>query len=233
VSRDNQEPKVLYTQKVMHKQHMNGVSNAFWPSNVRRGVHTNKVAQLRRIIIMLGIELMNTWKLWHIYCQYLASTYMSLHRLVQMICIGAILGMAMILAVFYDWGAMLKHWFAFLLCIILCIFATLIIVYVWLGNRRTRKHESLMLNLSHASLAGIPVAQMAQASSLVVSSNGASIPQTHLPTLLPFPETPMPMPATPLIRVLETIDLSSTNVKHFLDIRPHSSMNILKDGETN
>jgi hypothetical protein len=31
--------------------------------------------------------------------------------------------------------------------------------------------------------------------------------------------TPMPVPPTPLIRVLETIDLSSTNVEHFLDIK--------------
>ncbi|HLG64005.1 MAG TPA: hypothetical protein VKY19_18830 [Ktedonosporobacter sp.] len=31
-----------------------------------------------------------------------------------------------------------------------------------------------------------------------------------------FPDTPMP--ATPLIRVLETIDLSSTNVEHFLEL---------------
>jgi hypothetical protein len=35
------------------------------------------------------------------------------------------------------------------------------------------------------------------------------------PGSLNFPETPVP--ATPLIRVLETIDLSSSNVKHFID----------------
>ncbi len=40
--------------------------------------------------------------------------------------------------------------------------------------------------------------------------------QPVIPTL-PFPDTPMP--ATPLIRVLETIDLSSTNVEHFLTIK--------------
>ncbi len=32
---------------------------------------------------------------------------------------------------------------------------------------------------------------------------------------IPFPTTPMP--ATPVIRVLDTIDLSSTNIEHFLD----------------
>jgi hypothetical protein len=35
------------------------------------------------------------------------------------------------------------------------------------------------------------------------------------PSLLQFPETPMP--TTPLVRVLETIDLSSSEVEHFLD----------------
>jgi hypothetical protein len=216
----------------MHQQHMNGVSNAFWPSNMRRGVHTNKVAQQRRIMIMLGIECINTLKLWHIYWQYLVSTYMSLQRLIQLVCIGVILGMAGMLAVFYDWGAMLKHWFAFLLCLLLCAFATLIIVYAWIGNKRTRKPQPLALKLSHASLAGIPAVQMKPAPSpLPTGNHGLNLPHTQAPTLLPFPETPMPMSATPLIRVLETIDLSSTNVKHFLDIRPHSSMNILRDGE--
>ena len=104
VSRDKQEPEALHTQKVMYKQHMNGVSNAFWPSNVRRGVHTNKVAQQRRIIIMLAIECMNSLKLWHIYWQYLVSAYMFLQRLVQLLCIIVILGIAVLLAVFYDWG---------------------------------------------------------------------------------------------------------------------------------
>jgi hypothetical protein len=36
-----------------------------------------------------------------------------------------------------------------------------------------------------------------------------------------FPETPMP--ATPLIRVLETIDLSSTSVEHFLEEEKQTS----------
>lgn len=232
MSRENQEPKALHMQKVTQKQHMNGVSNAFWPSHVRRGVHTNKVAQQRRMIILLGIECINTLKLWHIYCQYLVATYMSLQRLVQIICIGAILGMAMMLAVFYDWGVTLKHWLAFLLCIILCVFTTLMLVYAWLGHRSTRKQQTLVLNIS-APLVGIPASAIEQASSSSPASHGPRIPRTHMPTLYSFPETPMPMPATPLIRVLETIDLSSTNVKHFLDIRPHSSMNISKEGETN
>ena len=233
MSREKQEPKVLHTQKVMQKQHMNGVSNAFWPSNVWRGVHTNRVAQQRRIIILLGIECINTLKLWHIYCQYLVATYMSLHRLVQIVCIGTIMGIAMILAVFYDWGAMLKHWLVFLLCIILCIFTTLIVMYVWLGHKSIRKQQALLLNISHSTLPNVPTVQMEQSSFSSPMSTGPSMPRTYAPTLYPFPDTPMPMPATPLIWVLETIDLSSTNVKHFLDIRPHSSMNILKDGETN
>lgn len=37
-----------------------------------------------------------------------------------------------------------------------------------------------------------------------------------LPTLLHFPETPMP--ATPSVRVLETIDLSTTDVEHFIPL---------------
>jgi hypothetical protein len=40
-------------------------------------------------------------------------------------------------------------------------------------------------------------------------------PRFRPPTLLQFPDTPMP--ATPLVRVLDTIDLSSSEVEHFLD----------------
>lgn len=42
------------------------------------------------------------------------------------------------------------------------------------------------------------------------------------PVLLEFPATPMP--ATPLIRVLETIDLSTTNIEHFIDPQPSATV---------
>ncbi len=229
MSRDNQER--LCKQEVLQEQQMCGVSNAFWPADVRCRVHTNKVAQLRRICIMMAIECINIWGLWKVYWQYLTSITMSLHRLVQIIFIGGILGMAVVMAAFYDWGVLLKHWFTFVLCVVLCIFVTLLILYAWLGNRRTRRDQPLVLNISHSSLAGIPVSQMEQTPPSSLAGSGPSVPKTQLPTLFPFPETPVPVPATPLIRVLETIDLSSTNVKHFLDIRPHSSMTITKDIE--
>jgi hypothetical protein len=227
VSRDNQER--LCESKALQRQQMCGVSNAFWPADARCSVHTNKVAQLRRICIMIAIECINIWGLWKVYWQYLTSITMSLHRLVQIIFIGGILGTAVVLAAFYDWGALLKHWFIFVLCVVSCVFVTLLVIYAWIDNRRTRKNQPLVLNISHSSLAGIPVSQMDQTPPSPLSDSGPSVPKTQLPTLLPFPDTPVPVSATPLIRVLETIDLSSTNVKHFLDIRPHSSMNITKD----
>lgn len=61
-----------------------------------------------------------------------------------------------------------------------------------------------------------------------------TIPQTTLPpqneeleqqiTQFEFPETPVP--ATPLIRVMETIDLSSSDVEHFIHTTSdHQSIN--------
>ncbi len=55
-----------------------------------------------------------------------------------------------------------------------------------------------------------------QAHEQPIQSSSTPQQQPAIPTL-PFPDTPMP--ATPLIRVLETIDLSSTNVEHFLTIK--------------
>ena len=81
MSRDNQER--LCKQEVLQEQQMCGVSNAFWPADVRCRVHTNKVAQLRRICIMMAIECINIWGLWKVYWQYLTSITMSLHRLIQ------------------------------------------------------------------------------------------------------------------------------------------------------
>jgi hypothetical protein len=46
-------------------------------------------------------------------------------------------------------------------------------------------------------------------------SNLLKVAESAQPALLLFPDTPMPV--TPLVRVLDTIDLSSSEVEHFLD----------------
>jgi len=58
------------------------------------------------------------------------------------------------------------------------------------------------------------------------TANASQPPRTELPQQPPmaldFPETPMP--ATPLIRVLETIDLSTSNVEHFITPPPSTQL---------
>jgi hypothetical protein len=51
----------------------------------------------------------------------------------------------------------------------------------------------------------------------------ASLPPVPVTRPL-FPATPMP--STPLVRVLETIDLSSTDIEHFLDINQPAAQNM-------
>jgi hypothetical protein len=64
--------------------------------------------------------------------------------------------------------------------------------------------------------------EMSHSAAPVPSFHSTHQAQSDLPAapLLEFPETPVP--ATPLIRVLETIDLSASNVEHFLGTPPAS-----------
>lgn len=221
VSRGLREPRMLRTHKGRYQLHP-GASKAIWPASMQRCVHTNQAAQQRRRVIMTGINWIDTLGLLHIHAMYVVARYMTLSRIVQSGIVFTVIGVAFVLTAIYDWVMLLHHWMTFVLFAALCVATTAVVDYIRTERKQQPQHApQRFMHVANSSFAGIPISQISQ--SLQATNIGQSIPQTQAPGFFSFPETPMPIPATPLIRVLETIDLSSTNVKHFLDIKPQAT----------
>lgn len=99
----------------------------------------------------------------------------------------------------------LYQWSALLILLALCILTCVVTIQLLLDDRSTR----------------------------TTSSGTSSSLRTEFPRQaampLDFPQTPMP--ATPLIRVLETIDLSTSNVEHFITPPPSTQLPAELQGE--
>ncbi|GCE18154.1 hypothetical protein KDK_19540 [Dictyobacter kobayashii] len=174
---------------------------------------------------MTGINWIDTLGLLRIQALYLVSRYLTFNRLVQGGFVFCCIVIAFVITAIYDWAMLLNHWFTFVLFASLCVLTTAIIDYIRTGHKQdTPQAARQFMPPTHSSLAGIPVSPPDSA-----LNSSAAIPQTQVPVLFSFPDTPMPVPATPLVRVLETIDLSSTNIKHFLEIKPQSTVSVSKD----
>ncbi|GCF07414.1 hypothetical protein KDI_09780 [Dictyobacter arantiisoli] len=229
-------------QQVLRKQVLSGASKAIWPTDMRCCVHTNLAAQQRRLFIMKSCRWIATLGVWRLYSRQLFARYLSLQRIIQVSFALLIIGTAFVLATLYDGGIVLHHWLTILLLVILAALMAVIIRHLWSDSKREQVERQHILQPGPTSFAGIPVSHLGQVARSIYISQTATravsatqeleqsfVPQTQIPATFPFPETPMPVPATPLIRVLETIDLSSTNIKHFLDTKPHASLTISRD----
>lgn len=174
---------------------MNRVSSAVWPRSLRKIVATGKAAQRRRDWIMQG-----RW--WVILADALAMR-MLLILTTLLVVISSLL------------VALLGLQFWYLLLFPLLLFASLIIVPQFLASRVPQEG-------SPPSLANF--AQEFKSSTGVLSlyaqelrsHPGVLAVKGHTGTLTrESPVTPVPADP-PLVRVLETYDLRSTAVKHFL-----------------
>ncbi|GER87328.1 hypothetical protein KDW_14900 [Dictyobacter vulcani] len=211
---------MLRTHKGRYQLHP-GASKAIWPVSMQRCVHTNQAAQQRRLVIMTGINWIDTLGLLRIHAMYVVSRYMTLSRIVQGGIVFTVIGVAFVLTAIYDWVMLLHHWITFVLFAALCVATTAVVDYIRTERKQQHKPSQPFMHVVNSSFAGIPISKISQ--SLQATNIGQRIPQTQASGFFSFPETPMPIPDTPLIRVLETIDLSSTNVKHFLDIKPQAT----------
>ncbi|GCE25966.1 hypothetical protein KDA_14500 [Dictyobacter alpinus] len=225
VSRGIREPRMLRAYKEPYQLHR-GASKAIWPTSVQHCVHTGQVAQQRRRVIMTGINWIDTLGLFRLQGVYILSKYITLSRMLQSGIVFTVIGVAFILTAIYDWAMLLNHWITFVLFAALCVVTTAVVDYIRTGRKPQHKASQPFMQAPNSSFAGIPISRLGQP--LRLMNTGSSIPQTQVPGLFHFPDTPMP--ATPLVRVLETIDLSSTNVKHFLDIKPHATITRDVDG---
>jgi hypothetical protein len=205
--------------------HSGGVSHAFWPLEVRRCLATGKHAQRRRLIILKEINwlrknrpqkndqkriLRGTFRIYLLYSALGISFLMT----------------GVLLALF-----MLRPWAVTMLLVLFWLATIALTVRLWyvcLQMTLVARHAS-----SYKAKRGTQPATKHIAAKREVRQHFPTIAKTRPITasLPPVPVTrplfPMtPMPSTPLVRVLETIDLSSTNVEHFLDINQPSEQNV-------
>lgn len=142
-------------------RHAARVSRALWPTNVRRAIATDRIAQTRRRLIVTG----RYWR-------------MNVARVVVMVLTATGIGLLMTA----------RLWLLLFLSVVMAA-AFLLLAIV---RRRVSSIKGPQQGSEHKSFPG-------------VLSRGHS------------PNTPMPL-EPPLVRVLETFDLSQTDVEHFLDL---------------
>ncbi|HEY4388250.1 MAG TPA: hypothetical protein VGN34_27690 [Ktedonobacteraceae bacterium] len=226
------------------------VSRALWPPEVRRCVSTGKAAQSRRLLIMNGIYLANIKVKKQRRCTHCNRMveYVSYVKMVQQaypacyspykqifyLSIASVLFVAGIsLAIL-----IVHHWSLVLLLAVVWL-ATAYITSRLLASdmHLLRRMFGMLPRLFHSLSLWSTVeirnvtSFLQRSATLYRSPNPQSRPATQSGqsfTTVPrsfrpaqFPETPMP--ATPLIRVLETIDLSSSSVEHFLEEEKQTS----------
>ncbi len=171
----------------MVKPPISAVSNALWPVDTRRRMALSDYGQRRRWIASRSL-----WQSKR--ASRASSRYRVVARIFYVLCI--LVATAFVLEGLLVVLFMARPW-ALLLLLTATWVVSLSVAYQLLhleGPKTTLVRKNTKSRLSKVAEAVSPVQQ---------------------PALLPFPDTPMP--ATPLIRVLDTIDLSSSEVEHFLN----------------
>lgn len=172
---------------------VNRVSSAVWPVSVRKVVATGKAAQRRRDWIIQG-----RW--------WMVPTDRPVLRVLFLVSILLVVATSLLVAV-------LGFPFWYLLLLPALFFVGLLLIPAFLGNREGSeglRSTSLTFAQEMRSSAGILSAQE-------LRNLPGLFPLRDQPDLLSdvAPSTPMPVDP-PLVRVLETYDLRSTPVEHFL-----------------
>ncbi len=196
------------------------VSKAVLPKKRRYRVATDKIAQLHRFFIMGCSWIIDTCSLLGLLCLYFIYKHTVAVRLMRM---GSALliasGSIFLLLILSGRPLVLDGWFVPALFAILL---AVVMTTLWLEERFARQammHRGQRTSLSSPSVSSLALGSYAG----MHSQAGYYISQMQRSSTRSFPATPVPTPAAPLIRVLETIDLSGTNIEHFLDIEPSPS----------
>jgi hypothetical protein len=186
----------------------NRVSSAVWPVNVRKVVATGKAAQRRRDWIMQG-----RWLL-------LLADALAV-RLLFLLAMGLVVATSLLVAIMG-----LRFWYLWLLPLALLL--GLLLRPMLLARRRTPemlpppmsslsgefRSSTGMLSLYAQGLKSQPGVFAFKSQPGTFSPRSELGLLTHEPPATPMPEDP------PLVRVLETYDLRSLPVEHFLQVLP-------------
>ena len=185
------------------RQPASGVSRALWPADMRRSPATARSAQRRRHLMFSGKwwAKMLTYAAHPVYptSPFRTTNTTSTTRTIQSTFTPSlVMGMLSLLVGSGILAALFFHtWLLLLLPTAILTMVSLAITPLLLAKRQqpSRPH-------SHAGTGILPGTRELR------STPG-------FPSIRRFPETPMP--TTPLVRELETFDLSQTDVEHFLN----------------
>jgi len=198
------------------KEHTGGVSKAVWPSSVRRSVATGKGR--RRFIILkrfLSLHRLRTPDFLHIFDKGLVFSKRLLARCsctIHVIIIVVASDIIQMLCMLYNWPVL------FVLTVI-CTTTSLMVIHLASDNMQKYQKCSFVFKKKFKVI-GLRKEKRRLIKSRLADSSLASIPYTEErdeeieqeSMVILFPDTPMPK--TPLIRVLETINLSSSEQAH-------------------
>src|SRR5581483_2177577 len=217
------------------------VSRAVWPERIRWNLATGKTAQWRRAMMIRWFhrpgkqqprKSHNTQRCKRVtpsYRRRIRSLMFRTHRRVAL----SLPIISILLAV-----CLWQHWYVQLMLAALCTVTNILILHLLFNDAPI---PPALVGRSPVSLPRIaptapPVKPLIAADLNIVGADFSASknvdrlnskppvvdkPQNNRPVpSMTFPDTPMPV--TPLIRVLETIDLSSTNVEHFLELAERS-----------
>jgi hypothetical protein len=171
------------------RQYRSSVSRAVWPANIQHCIATSKAAQRRRVIVMKGWWWISSWRN-HVTAK-LYHWYTYIIAPVRQQLTTTLITSGIILAMYE-----LYQWYAWSPAVIICILVCAILFLLLSEKQHTPT---------------IPHTTLPPQNEESIQRTEESIQQI---TLFEFPETPVP--STPLIRVMETIDLSSSDVEHFI-----------------
>ena len=172
------------------RPHASGVSQALWPADTRRSLSTGRVAQQRRYLMLRG-------KWWSVVEMLVAPVVQLMHSAPSLFMgvLTLLVGGSILAGLFFHLWALL-------------LVPTLILSILSLAITPV-----LLLKLKHMPYPGMKYGFQSKNTRVLRSHHTPGFP-----TMRRSPETPMPsMPTAPLVRELETFDLSQTGVEHFLE----------------
>lgn len=202
------------------------VSKAVCPANVRHSVALGKTAQKRRLFVMFTARFFYSTS--YFYARHLPvfGLHAALIRFVKVFFLLFLFSDGIFLCfALYKQFLLINAWF---LCALLSILLAITLAYLLFDEILAR-----CTSRTYRSRPGRrnPVATRQYRSSQVPPAQHSSrVPQQY------FPETPLPSQSSlnriegngqgePGVRVLETLDMSATNIEHFLNTNlPSSSL---------
>lgn len=176
------------------RQQASAVSQALWPSNLYRSQAIGKSAQKHHRVPLSGIHLL--WTMQNV------PAFVPVLLVVTSTIVGGSIVTALILHL----------WYVLLLPTLLLALTTLVIV------------PPLLSKFNHMPKQARQTKQAKQTKQAIIIQSTPRVFKSF-PDVLVTHHSPLPhMPKTPLVRELETFDLSATGVEHFLDVNSGSGV---------